>query len=262
MFPTRVLSLPNALNLRELGGYPAGERFIAWHKLLRSGTLGHLDRSAGVELAGYGVSTVVDLRTRGEQTTRPDQLPRTVRYRPMSVYPFADHYGRFTKAGRRLRRATRTGNTMTTTYVQMLMDTHARQVFADLFAILLATTGPRQAVLFHCTAGKDRTGVAAIMIEAALGVPAATQREDYLLTNLVLERPGEFAHADLTQGASAFVNQMNAHTAEVANFTAVQDFVTTNYGAWPAYLHQALGLSAQDLTDLRQLYLTDSPEPR
>lgn len=262
MLPTRLLNMPNAVNLRELGGYPAANgQFIAWRKLLRSGSLGHLDHADAATLAGYGVVAVADLRTDAEQATRPDVLPATITPHALSVYPFTDRVNPLAKTARRMRRALRhSSGLMPTTYLQMLVDSHAQQTFRQLFGLLLATPQPRHAVLFHCAAGKDRTGMAAMLIEAALGVPEATMREDYLLTNLVLARPSGLA-TELTHGASSLVNQMNAHTAEVENFAVVADFIATNYGDWQHYLTATL-LSSGELADLRRLYLTDTPDPR
>lgn len=259
MNPQRLLPIPHAINLRELGGYPTVDgQYIAWKKLLRSGSLGHLRPEGSAMLAEYGVIFDIDLRSDNEVANRRDRLPQGIAYQNLSVYPFVDRTSLFTK----LRQKLRGGNiedAMADTYCQMLTDSHANGVYRQLFDILLSNTHPDESVLFHCTAGKDRTGVGAMMIEGALGVPEATIREDYLLTNLVLEDPQQMAHADLRHGADAFVNQMNAHQAETSNYDAIKRLVTNTYGDWAGYLTKQLRLSAGDLADLRKLYLTDSP---
>lgn len=260
MKPARILPVPHSINLRELGGYATESgQYIAWHKLLRSGSMGHLREEGGRMLEDYGVIFDIDLRSDDEVKTRPDRLPRTISYQHLSVYPFTDKAGLFQRIGRKLRGS---GDSMEDTYCQMLTDGHANAVYAHLFSILLGNDRDGESVVFHCTAGKDRTGVAAMMIQGALGVPEATIREDYLLTNLVLESPDEMAHADLAHGANQFVNQMNAHQAETGNYDAVQQLVTKEYGDWEGYLHDQLGLSHGDLADLRALYLTDSATPK
>lgn len=264
MSPTRILSIPGSINLRELGGYATESgQYLKWHKLLRSGSLGHLRHEAGDMLEDYGVIFDIDLRSDSEVQTRPDRIPRTISYQQLSVYPFVDQQkgGLFKRLSKKLRGSS-VEDQMADTYCQMLTDSHANATYEQLFDILLSNDHPEESVLFHCTAGKDRTGIAAMMIEGALGVPEATIREDYLLTNLVLEAPDQMSHADLRHGANQFVNQMNSHQAETSNYDAVYDLINNQYGSWEGYLTQQLRLSTGDLADLRQLYLTDSPEPK
>lgn len=258
MKPARILPVPHSINLRELGGYATESgQYIAWRKLLRSGSMGHLRADDGEMLEDYGVIFDIDLRTDDEVKTRPDRIPRTISYQHLSVYPFTDKSGLFKRLGRKLRGS---GDTMPDTYCQMLTDSHANSVYSQLLSILLSNDRDDESVVFHCTAGKDRTGVAAMMIEGALGVPEATIREDYLLTNLVLASPDEMAHADLTHGANQFVNQMNAQQAETGNYDAVHHLIEKEYGDWEGYLTHQLNLSHGDLADLRAIYLTDDAE--
>ncbi|WP_461215801.1 tyrosine-protein phosphatase [Lacticaseibacillus sp. GG6-2] len=261
MKPARILPVPHSINLRELGGYATDSgQYIAWRKLLRSGSMGHLRPEGGEMLEDYGVIFDVDLRTDDEVKTRPDRIPRTISFQHLSVYPFTDKTGLFKRLGRKLR-GNSVADSMADTYCQMLTDGHANAVYAHLFSILLSNDQPNESVVFHCTAGKDRTGVAAMMIEGALGVPEATIREDYLLTNLVLEAPDKMAHADLMHGANQFVNQMNSHQAETSNYDAIRQLIDKEYGDWEGYLTQQLHLTHGDLNDLRAIYLTDSANP-
>lgn len=264
MKPERVLPVKNAINLREMGGLPTTDgQYLAWHKLLRSGSLGHLTAAAGADLVDYGLSFDVDLRSESEVQARPDQLPRSVSYQHLAVYPFTDQHGFFDKIGRRLKKIVKqNAASMADVYLRMMTDSHASAAYADLIQILLAHDAPNQAVLFHCTAGKDRTGIGAMIIEGALGVPEDQIRADYLLTDIVLADPSKAANAELMHGASQFVNQMNAQGAESGNYDAVHQLIETEFGSWRNYFQQQLGFSTQDLTDLRRLYLQDSPDPK
>ncbi|MFD1485058.1 tyrosine-protein phosphatase [Lacticaseibacillus baoqingensis] len=263
MRPERLLPIPHAINLRELGGYPTEDgRYLAWRKLLRSGTLGYLEPADGQALVAYGVRFDVDFRSDNETQTRPDRIPQAIRYQQLPVYPFVDRPSLFKRLRDKLRGDNDLETIMANTYGQMLTDSHANAAYQQLIALLLRNTQPDTSLLFHCTAGKDRTGIAAMMIQGALGVSAPVMREDYLLTNLVLEAPEQMAQADLRHGADHFVNQMNAHQAETSNYDAVSRLIAKEYGDWPNYLQKQLHFSAGDLTDLRQLYLTDDPEPK
>ena len=67
-------------------------------------------------------------------------------------------------------------------YIGFLMNDSGRNAYADFFRILLSTD-PDRAVLWHCTSGKDRTGLATMLVLSALGVDEETVLSDYLLTN-------------------------------------------------------------------------------
>ncbi|MFD1429548.1 tyrosine-protein phosphatase [Lacticaseibacillus mingshuiensis] len=255
----RLLAVPHAVNLRELGGYPTenGQQ-IRWRKVLRSGTLFDLTPADGQLLVDYGVVKVIDLRSDSETTAMPDRLPRQIAFQQAAVYPFTDQPSPWAKLARRVKaKFVAPYDLMLETYLKMLTDSHAIAAFRAVFAALLANTQPDQAVLFHCMAGKDRTGMAALMIEGALGVPEPILREDYLLTNLVLARQNAVTNDELRHGGSALVNEMNRYQAETTNYQAVHDLVQRRFGSWREYVEKAVGLSRQDLADLDRLYLED-----
>ncbi|MFD1394181.1 tyrosine-protein phosphatase [Lacticaseibacillus jixianensis] len=254
----RLISLKNSVNLRELGDYPAaGGQVIAPHKLLRSGSLSELTPQEADWLRAYGLKVVVDLRSESEVAMTPDVLAAGVEYHHLSVYPFTND-SLVAKISRHLRaKFDHRINPMAEVYLKMLTDPHANDVYRALFTLLLATDQPGQSVLFHCAAGKDRTGVGAMMIEGALGVPEATIREDYLLTNAVFFAPSEEVKAALKTGASDLVDRMNQNAAETGCYVAVKDLIDKEYGDWTHYFTAQLGFSQGDLRQLRRLYLTD-----
>lgn len=252
----RLLPLKNAVNLRELGEYPAAGGIIAPHKLLRSGSLSQLTAKEAEWLKDYGLKTVIDLRTDNEVVGSPDVVAPGVNWQQLSVYPFADTAANPEFDKHLAAMADRRIDPMAEAYLRMLTDSHAIKVFQQVFALLLANDQPGESVVFHCEAGKDRTGMAAMMIEGALGVPEATIRQDYLLTNTVFFADSEVVAAALKPGASALVDKLNAHAAEAQCYVAVRDFITSEYGDWAQYVQAALRLSDGDLKQLRNLYVT------
>ncbi len=68
-------------------------------------------------------------------------------------------------------------------YVDLINQDHSKQAYRQFFDLLLANDKEDQSLLFHCTAGKDRTGMGAVFLLSALSVPEETIRTDYLLTN-------------------------------------------------------------------------------
>jgi protein-tyrosine phosphatase len=118
--------------------------------------------------------------------------------------------------------------------------------FAELFEHLLSKPEP---LLFHCTAGKDRTGLAAALILSALGVSEKDIWQDYLLTNQLYKRN--------STGATTLSPEVLKIVWEVQEsfLKASLDVIEKEHGGMPNYLGQALKLSPAALQKLRATYL-------
>jgi protein-tyrosine phosphatase len=103
--------------------------------------------------------------------------------------------------------------------------------------------------VFHCTAGKDRTGFAAALLLSALGVDRATIEHDYLLTNQLYKRDARLEG----QGHPHVMKVLWQVQPEFLH--AAFDAVNTQHGGMQDYLHGAIGLSTQELAELRKLLL-------
>lgn len=174
----RHLLLDGAINFRDLGGYrAAGGRAIRPRLLFRSDGLGALTDTDLDQLTEIGLRTVVDLRT----TTEVEHS----RF-PYERHPVAYHH--LSLLDRTWDPAMARGEGVTTTsflhgaYSAMLVEGAER--FATAFRLLVAP-GALPAV-FHCAAGKDRTGLLAALILGSLGVDDDTVVADYELTQRIM----------------------------------------------------------------------------
>lgn len=149
---------------------------------------------------------------------------------------------------------------MLTVYSRMVTIPSAKQAFRQLFDRLLAN--PDGATIFHCTAGKDRTGMAAFLILSALGVPRETILKDYLLTNEVTAdfRERWLAQMKAQMPQTAATETLINNRRELASVNA--DYLNTaitaidnQYGDVQHYLSDYLGLSDDELHQLRDRYL-------
>ena len=123
---------------------------------------------------------------------------------------------------------------------------HNSPRFADLFAQLLDDDAP---LVFHCTAGKDRTGFAAALILSALGVPPTVVMQDYLLTNAFYRQPA---------AASGFASQDVLDVlwrVQPAFLEAALATVQAQHGDMDHYLGTALGIGPRQRARLHELYL-------
>lgn len=242
--PARVLPLEGASNFRDLGGYPGhGGRPVRWRTLFRSDHLGALTPADFGALRRIGLARALDFRGATERAAAPYELPGIAQYaleiEPTVVQRMQD----LSSLGQRLS-APVVGELMRELYRGLVNDQSHR--YAELFAHLIETDGP---LVFHCTAGKDRTGLAAALVLFALGVPREIVMQDYLLTNEVYLRPPLPADPELAE-ALAVLWRVEAGFLEGA-----LQAIDRDHGGVERFLEARLGLdrAARDL--LAQRYL-------
>ena len=184
LHPDRHLRLDGASNFRDLGGYLGRDgRPLQWRRLFRSDHLAALSAADRQRLAELGVARSIDFRGVDERASAAYDLPGLAQH-ALSIEPeVMDRLQEHRAAGQEITMPVVVG--LMQDLYRSLVGAHARR-FAELFEQLLDTEAP---LVFHCTAGKDRTGVAAALILLALGVPRSVVMQDYLLTNALYRRP-------------------------------------------------------------------------
>ena len=227
----RSIALEGTSNLRDLGGWPAAEGGrVRFGAVFRSAALGRLTDADGAILAATGLRTVVDLRSDQEREQAPSRLHAlpgvALHALPIDIslgIPLRDVVAAGSaKAMVLMRRA----------YVAYALEWSHR--YAALFDLLLHET--RRPLLFHCTAGKDRTGFGAALLLAALGVPPDSIRADYLATNRLWQGEPEI-EALLPPAVAEVLLRVHDDLLDVA-FAAIR----TAHGSVDAYLTRCIGL--------------------
>ena len=182
--PARLLPLQGATNFRDLGGYRGHDgRPLRARQLFRSDHLGGLTTEDHAQLRQLGVTRAFDFRGVRESASQAYDVPGLARH-ALAIEPsVAQEMHALAEAGIPLTPA-RMEELMQGLYRRLVTDN--APVFADWFGHLLDDDSP---LVFHCTAGKDRTGIAAMLLLRALGVNAAVVEADYLLTNAHYRRP-------------------------------------------------------------------------
>ena len=178
-----VVPLTGAMNCRDIGGYPATQdRRVRTNAIFRSDRLSQLTDDDQEELAGYGIRTVIDFRTSAEASRDVSRLWSTVTtHAPL---PIGDEIAQQQEFVDRIRSGEITSVTVddvVDSYLDMLSDSGFQ------FASFLELTADLDCwpLLFHCTAGKDRTGIAAALILELCGVERELVLDDYELTNVL-----------------------------------------------------------------------------
>ena len=240
----RSLQLAGASNFRDLGGYIGVDgRPLRWRTLFRSDHLAALTPDDLAVLAGLKLTRSIDFRGDAERGATPYLLPGVMNL-PMPIEPtVVQRMKDLLMTGQQLS-PEGTVSLMQETYRAFVNDNAPR--FAGLFAHLLENDAP---LVFHCTAGKDRTGFAAALILLALGVPRPVVMQDYLLTNELLRMDSAPAY-----GIPPEVMQV-LWRVQAEFLDAALHAVDTDHGGVDAYLQRELGLSPVALRQLGTLYL-------
>lgn len=241
----RAVPLAGASNFRDLGGYVAadGQR-VRWRRLFRSDHLAALTSEDTVLLAQLQVARAVDFRGREERAAQPYALPG-VRYQSVPIEPtVVRRYRELAARGERLDEA-HARQLMLDTYLGFVADDAPQMT--EFFAQLLGDDAP---LVFHCTAGKDRTGLAAALLLLALGVPREVVMQDYLLTNRLYRRPPPPADDATTRAVHEVVWGVRAEYLQTA-----LDAMEREHGGIEGYLRQRLKLTEAARRQLARLYL-------
>lgn len=226
-------------NLRDTGGYRAAGGTSRWGKLLRSDALHRIDATGRDRLAEIGVAHIIDLRGGDERATAPsavDGLEVTVHHLPL-----------FDDADPAAQATTHVG--LVPVYDHIVDERGAQLV--DAIRVIIAADDD-DAVLVHCTAGKDRTGLVVAFALAAAGVDRDDVVADYAATAENLR--GEWSDAmtavfeqrgiELTAGMVELITESPAEVLE-----ALLERIDREHGSISAYL-LAHGLTPTELERL------------
>jgi protein-tyrosine phosphatase len=230
----RVLNFPSLLNARDLGGYPTRDGAqTRWRSLLRSDDLSQLTPEGLQALAEYGVETVVDLRWAEEIALMPNPIAthgEQIRYEHVSL--LADTPARWRELSQNCEKE----------MWKCLVLERARSELKEVLGLIAAA--PPGALLFHCVAGKDRTGIIAAVLLATADVQPDSIAFDYaastdMLSNAYLQR---YVDTD----PSEVLENVRCPAEGVHNMLAYID----RQGGMQAYL-QEIGLSESQIERLR-----------
>lgn len=233
---TRVIDLEGAHNARDMGGFKtANGGDVRRGLVFRSDELSGLTEGDMRRLSGFGIKTVVDFRSKAEIECSRDRLPEHVRKFELSIDcgdlgPVLDEVDEQT--GPKLMED-----------VNRLLVKESGAVYREFFSLLAQSANIP--LLFHCTAGKDRTGFAAAMFLSSLGVSREEIFSDYLLSSSGTRKK----YGGLIEKAPRFTSIVIVRREYLA---AAFDEIETNFGSVNSYLTGALGV---DLNKMRELFV-------
>ena len=273
VFAQQFLPVKGIVNARDLGGYTMLDgRIVQSGRLLRAAHLADATDEDIRNLERLPVTAVIDFRKEQEKVGKVDREVPGARYTSLPVDPSGNAMATATEEEKKKfsgqkkfdvrkvivfaafnKKAQAVAREM---YPTLLFDPDCQQQFARFFRLVLETENG--AVLFHCTQGKDRTGIASALLLAALGADRETIVADFDATNRVYEKDVRkySRRVKFWGGKEEEVGVVKAFLGcNTENFIKALDRIDQEFGSLQAYLKGPIGLTDADIQTLRERYL-------
>jgi protein-tyrosine phosphatase len=220
----RMIALEGAVNFRDLGGYETGDgRQTRWRTLFRADGLGELTEADLSVLRQLGIRTVIDLRSGSElERGRFD----------VDAHPVAFHHFPFIDELPDAQDFDRRPGLLGTQYLEIVRDAGG-QILAALDVLASPDALP---AVFHCTAGKDRTGVLSAVLLSLLGVDEPTVVADYALSGSAMLALRAKLIAKYPEGRETLESIDEVFSADPVQMERLLDHLEEQYGSVTAYV--------------------------
>lgn len=248
------LLLPSGHNFRDIGGYPTADgRIVKSRLVFRSGYMSRITGNDVAQLNALGIDTICDFRANAERSERP-----TTWHEGTATELWTRNYE--FSAGALAELMNRQDIMIAETRERMIdiyrvLPIEQADSYREMFRRIAAGRVP---LVFNCSAGKDRTGVASAFLLALLGVSRELIEEDYLLTNTSIDgliellannpRYREFVTARREQA----LPMIRAEAEYLNTSFAVID---AEHGGIEAYVYDVLGISPGEQDAVRDVLL-------
>ncbi len=240
----RLVELEGVQNFRDLGGYPTIDGSTTkWRTLYRADGLYRLTSADLEALRPLGLATVIDLRT-------PNELVERGRF-PLEEHPAAFHHLPVIDAVWDTRDEVVNGPDAAEVMLHLYLDMF-RQGERELVRLLTilgdAATYP---AVFHCAAGKDRTGIATAVILGVLGVPDEVIAEDYALSSAAMDRMDAWFRVNRPEMIDRMAQFPPAfRVADPRTMVALLHLVEREHGSMEGYV-RSIGVDSAVVARLR-----------
>lgn len=252
-------------NFRDLGGLCSRDgRMVRKGLFLRSGKLTDLSLKDMEFFKKCRLGTIIDLRTPGEVKDEPDTMIKGSIYKwiPIfeeSVLGLTPHFkGKSFREINKLfskEQVRKLIPDMPKLYQDMILDSSARRQIGEIIRLIMDNVHNDMTTLFHCTSGKDRTGVISAILLSLLGVEDNDIVNDYLLSNTAVRRRATFIGAAVAlfkRDLGIARDVRNALMADRANIDAVLQIIRERFGSVEEFIRDELGISDFEIWRFRQ----------
>lgn len=255
------IELQSLSNTRDLGGIMTSDgRYFLPRRLLRSGDLYHISQAdQETLLRQYRVKTVVDFRTAYERQERPDTVIDGINYLQLPIMEegMLDVSGEGGLGAMLFQFRGDVGEYMERQYESLVTDEFCLSQYARFFDVLRHQD--EGAVLYHCTEGKDITGVATALLLYVLGVPKRSIREEFMRTNEFLAQEAqhilEFLGTRMDVDEKTEERLCEFFSVKESYIDTVFRTIQRVYGTFQHFLRRNLYLTPKTIDELQEKYL-------
>lgn len=260
--------LPGVQNSRELGGYPVEGGVVKKGILIRTAELIYATPEAKLKLSEtYHIKHIVDFRMKSEAMKAPDPIIPGAENHNFSVVEFEDYFAMLGNTdipkdilskpmdkSQMIEMAYEKGFIGPHMYSMYLLSDRGKKAYKDFFRLLIETDLETSAVLWHCTDGKDRAGLAAALLLAALGADMKTILDDYMLTNVYNANKIDAIKSKYSDCTQEKQDAMIFAGGGVIDSYLINAFSSINkqFGSVKGYLIDGLGLNGSDFILLKE----------
>ncbi|WP_417450899.1 tyrosine-protein phosphatase [Kordiimonas sp.] len=258
----RIFPLAGVKNFRDMGGYSTRSgATVPWRRLFRSGHLSDMTDDCGTELVARNITTVIDFRSDAEKERHPVRWAQgwVPDYHPLPIGGNAAAWVH--ELFDRLSVSPFPADELRTQFILAFETIPIKNAagIKQFFDTLLAHKDDG-AVLFHCTAGKDRTGITGALLLRLLGVDDEQVMEDFLLTNeaVDLEETSERLAGWLSSRAGKTIDPKSVFPlvgVERDFLHAAYTAIDKTYGSFDSYTEKGLGLDKKRIEQLQISFL-------
>lgn len=249
----RYIDIEGAQNMRDLGGLFTQDGYqVKWGKLFRSGNIAEVTQDDYKRLIPLGISTICDFRTKVEVEASPDQWPGLNQISQIHI-PVGEGKGLTDGLMSKISSPDFQAAKMMVEMNQSFVTDYSEE-FGQFFRLLLEEDN--YPLLFHCSAGKDRTGFASALVLSALGVSREDIMDEYMMTNFYLHDDSE----ELLKKAALFFGVSHKKLRGLlevrteylqAAFTTIEN----EYGTVEKYLDEELKIGPLEIEQLKETLL-------
>ena len=253
IFKNNVINLKNTFNLRTVGGFRTlDNRLVRKGILFRSDNLARLNTLDQHSLNILGIERIVDFRSKKEIEKEPDRIPKNMQYINM-------HINSDTKFSTELHLVL--NGVLKKNMKEYLIEANRNfvlkntPIFSKFIKDFIKSNGKK--TLYHCTAGKDRTGFATAMVLSIIGVAKEIIIEEYLFSNYCIEKTINLQLAKVCKILN--INEKDAFKilpvmkVDLEYINEAFQTIDDNYGNLENYIVSGLNISEQEREHLKNL---------
>ncbi|SHF04515.1 tyrosine-protein phosphatase [Dysgonomonas macrotermitis] len=244
----RVVKMEGAVNFRDVGNYKTlDNKTIVNGKIFRAASIAGLTDKDMQKMEELKVRTVIDFRGTNEAAAAPDKLL------PDTDYTLCPAGSDNLPTPEKIADMIKSNDFLMDMYNEKSIQYYGKR-YKPLFQKLL-TVPDNESLLFHCTGGRDRTGMATALLLYVLNVPMPVIEEDFTASNVYLESANKQMYKPLAEMSGSTVaeieNKMKLRPQHIRQFFST---IKSHYGSVENFLEKECGVGPEDITRLRERY--------